>query len=112
MGRMRVMTRDVNGERGTPRFREVREGQTLADALREEMILRGHRSEDAAAEMGTSSANIARWISRTRPTVPDLRTADSARNVRKLAAYLRVRRLSDLGVLLFNSLMGDDMGGE
>lgn len=96
------------GKRTKGDWREVPDGQTLAEALRDEMRLRGHNGEDAARFMGTSSANISRWTDPIKPTVPDHRSAESARNIRKLVIYLRLRHISDYGRLFFSSVMGDD----
>lgn len=84
-------------------FREVREGQTLAQALSEEMMLRGHNNEDAAREMGTSNVNVWRWHVPPKPSLPDGNTQESLDNIALLVKYLRLRDVTDYWTLYLNS---------
>ncbi len=68
------------------------------------MLLRGHTQADAARAMGTSEANISRWLNHP-SKVPDLRTDESATNVYRIVDYLRLKSIYEYGALAFNSAL-------
>lgn len=90
-----------NQRRNEQTFRQVREGETFEDALKDEMNLRGHNNEDAAREIPTSPANVSRWLRGVQ--IPTYGSAQSAQNIAHLVRYLRLTHLSEYGTLYINS---------
>ncbi len=100
MTRVQDMTRDNDQQESG--FRRVKPGQTVSEAILEEMVLRGHSQADMARDLGISEGSISRWL-RPSPVVPDRRTANSSDNVDRLIRYLRLRSQDDYAALAFNS---------
>lgn len=89
------MPRSSGPRHHLPSYRDVLPGQTLEEAMQDEMDLRGHNQPDAALAMGTAQGNISRWVNPYRSERPHPVARGSARNVEAMIAYLRLRSLDD-----------------
>lgn len=103
------MTMQMNPRRNEshrPSWRIVRPGQTLSQAILDEMRIRGQAFQYEAAEsIGTSEANLSRWIDPVAPVLPNPASSASQANIRGIMRYLRLQSRTDYVTLWLNSAM-------
>lgn len=90
------------GRRSLPARRHVRDGETLADLLQDEMELRGHSQHAAAAEAGLAQGNISRWAHPMMKAIPIPDNEQSEENIERLCRYLRIT-VREYGIVYLNS---------